>query len=97
MSINSDLLEFYEKANKLHKELGQILLEGPDDLDGDLTEKHLTACEKWADDLEDKTSELAVLGENCDIPLKVAKALLAFNRRERGPLWDKPEVISHVD
>ena len=98
MSINSDLLEFYEKANKLHKEIGQLLAsEGPEDLSGDLTDKHFDVCEKWADDLEEKTNELAVLCENCDIPLQVSKALRAFNRRERGPLWDRPEVISHVD
>ena len=97
MSINNELLEFYEKAEKLHKEVGQILLEGPDDLGGDLTEKHLAVCEKWVNALEDKTSELAVLGENCDIAVRVEKALRAFNRRESGPLWDRPEVISNVD
>lgn len=81
MSIQDDLIKFCNKANKLNKEISRLLeYEGPEYVGGDLDEKTLSVCEKWANDLEETTGELAVLCENLDIHIKVEKAMKAVDR-----------------
>jgi len=81
MSVHDDLIKFCNRANKLNKEIGHLLEhEGPGNLCGDLDEKTLSVCEKWANDLEETTNELAVLCENLDIHIKVEKAMKAVEK-----------------